>query len=166
MVAFHEAGHAVMGILLGRTITFVEGKDGSCQFDEHGVSADVQGWNTDGLAIAIAGPLAEHLHGGEAFVFPGSIWDEGGRQDYVYARIALSASFAHRDERTTLQRAEQYTRDLLARPDVWRAIEAVAVALELATCISGSWARALVHQHVEAPNRVGLRADFLRAITL
>ena len=144
VTAYHEAGHAVLALALGRPVQFVSILPtreflGLCTFGK-AVFRPSEDWLEREALIALGGIAAEALHTGEY------AWD-GAARDHRYVReLALQRAgnerHAERLERRLLSKAEH----LLSRPENWRAVERIAAELLRVREISGRAARHLFEQ--------------------
>ena len=139
--AYHEAGHAVMALALGRPVACVSvrpGREflGTCHFGK-AVFRPSEDWLEREALIALAGPAAEaRLTGAYA-------WDAGAR-DQTYAEgLALQRAGGARQAQRLMRRLLAKAEYLLARPDNWRAVERLAAELLRLGEISGRAARHL-----------------------
>lgn len=138
--AFHEAGHAVVALALGRPVhrvSILPGRDelGWCEFRK-GVFRPSEDWVERETLIALAGLAAEaRLTGDYA-------WDAAHR-DLRYARKLLVERAGDRRAGRLERRMLAKVENLLGRDDVWQAVEAVAAELLKAGEISGRTARHL-----------------------
>jgi ATP-dependent Zn protease len=137
--AYHEAGHAVMALALGRTVSFVTIRPdrrhlGICEFGKP-VLRPTEDWLEREMLIALAGLAAEAMRTGEY------AWEEAGKdRDYALdlaEKRAGNARQAERLERRVLSKAEH----LLAKPAHWRAVERLAGELLRQGEVSGRAAR-------------------------
>jgi ATP-dependent Zn protease len=136
--AYHEAGHAVMALALGRPIHRVsvlpDGQFlGLCQFGK-GVFRPSEDWLEREILIALGGIAAEAIHTGNY------AWDGAARdQQYVHGLAVQRAGErqAERLERRMLAKAEH----LLGQKGHWRAVELIAAELLRRGVISGRAAR-------------------------
>jgi len=141
VTAYHEAGHAVLALVLGRPVQHVSILPtreflGLCTFGK-AVFRPSEDWLEREALIALGGIAAEALHTGEY------AWD-GAARDHRYVRElslrrAGSERHAERLERRLLSKAEH----LLSRPENWRAVERIAAELLRVQEISGRAARHL-----------------------
>lgn len=138
--AYHEAGHAVVALVLGRPVQLVSvlpTRDllGVCQF-RNPVFRPSEDWLEREILIALAGLAAEAIHTGNYG------WDEASR-DLVYVRKLVvqraGERRAERLERRMLAKVEH----LLGQERHWRAVELIAAALLEQGEISGRTARHL-----------------------
>jgi len=138
--AYHEAGHAVVALALGRPIHRVsvlpDGQFlGLCRFGK-GVFRPSEDWLEREILIALGGLAAEALHTGTY------AWDGAARdQQYVRGLAVQRAGErqAERLERRMLAKAEH----LLSQQGHWRAVELIAAELLQRGVISGRAARHL-----------------------
>jgi hypothetical protein len=143
--AYHEAGHAVMALALGRPVDRVTVRAradrlGTCFFGK-AVFRPSEDWLEREILIALAGPAAEALHTGEY------AWEEGERDrtyayDLALQRAGGSARQAQKLERRMLAKVEH----LLAKEGNWRAVERLAAELLRVGEISGRAARHLFNE--------------------
>src|SRR2546422_12664 len=124
--AYHEAGHAVVALALGRPVQRVSILPdrvhlGKCEFGK-GLFRPSEDWLEREMLIALAGIAAEARHTGK-YAWPGAARD----RQYV-RRLAVQRAGerqAERLERRLLARAEH----LLGREGHWRAVELIAAEL-------------------------------------
>jgi ATP-dependent Zn protease len=143
--AYHEAGHAVVALALGRPVhrvSVLPNRDrlGQCEFGK-GVFRPSEDWVEREVMISLAGLAAEARHTGTYG------WDEAER-DLRYVRRLLSQTTeraAERLERRLLKKVE----NLLADDEHWRAVELIAAELLIHGVISGRAARHLYERAVE-----------------
>jgi hypothetical protein len=138
--AYHEAGHAVVALILGRPVHHVSvlpsrERLGVCEF-RNPVFRPSEDWLEREILISLAGLAAEAIHTGNYG------WDEASR-DLVYVRKLTvqraGERRAERLERRMLAKVEH----LLAQESHWRAVELIAAALLEQGEISGRTARHL-----------------------
>jgi ATP-dependent Zn protease len=138
--AYHEAGHAVLALALGRPVhgvSVLPNRDrlGVCEFRK-GVYRPSEDWVEREILIALGGIAAEALHTGN------HAWDEAER-DLQYVRGLTEQRAGRRQaerlERRLLAKAEH----LLAKPEHWQAVELIAAELLRCGEISGRAARHL-----------------------
>jgi ATP-dependent Zn protease len=137
--AYHEAGHAVVALAVGRPVHRVSvlpnrERLGVCEFRK-GVFRPTKDWLEEEILISLAGIAAEARHTG-AYA-----WDEAGRDLRYVRRLAIQRAGdrqAERLERRLLAKAE----NLLADDELWRAVELIAAELLRLGSISG---RAVQH---------------------
>ena len=138
--AYHEAGHAVVALALGRPVQHVTIHPdrehlGLCQFGK-GATRPTDDWLEREILIALGGLAAEARHTGNY------AWEEAGKdRRYVRALCVQRAGErqAERLERRLLAKAEH----LLARSGLWKAVELIAGELLKRGAISGRAARDL-----------------------
>jgi ATP-dependent Zn protease len=142
--AYHEAGHAVMALALGRPVDRVSVRPNSemlgvCHFRKP-VFRPSEDWLEREILIALAGLAAEARHTG---VYA---WDEAGRDRRYVEELALqragSAKQAARLERRLLSKAEH----VLSQDGNWRAVERLAAELLRRGEVSGRAARHLFEE--------------------
>ncbi len=142
--AYHEAGHAVMALALGRPVDRVSIRAraewlGSCAFRKP-VYRPAEDWLEREMLIALAGLAAEAVNHGD---YP---WDAAAHDHrYAYA-LALERAGnprqAERLERRMLAKAEH----LLRQAEHWPAVERLAAELLRLGEVSGRAARHLFEQ--------------------
>ena len=138
--AYHEAGHAVVALALGRPIHRVsvlpDGQFlGLCQFGK-GVFRPSEDWLEREILIALGGIAAEARHTGDY------AWDAADRDRQYVRQLAVQRAGerqAERLERRLLAKAEH----LLGQEGNWRAVELIAAELLQRGVISGRTARHL-----------------------
>ena len=141
--AYHEAGHAVIALALGRPIrrvSILPDREhlGVCEFGK-GAFRPTEDWLEREILIALAGIAAEARHTGNY------AWDGAARDQQYVRRLSEQRAGerrAERLERRLLAKAEH----LLADEGHWRAVELIAVELVLCGSISGRTARHLFEQ--------------------
>ena len=138
--AYHEAGHVVVALALGRPVQRVNIRPdhdhlGQCAFRKAAFRPS-EDWLEREILIALGGIAAEARH-------TGSYAWHGARRDRQYVRrLAVQragARQAGRLERRLLAKAEH----LLAQARHWRAVELIARALVCRGVISGRAVRHL-----------------------
>jgi len=137
--AYHEAGHAVVALVLGRPVHAVSIRPdhqhaGTCCFGKP-VFRPTEDWLEREVLISLAGLAAEAAFTGDY------CWD-GAARDLQYARGLLlqrggNQRAADRLERRSLSKVEH----ILSRPANWRAVQKLAGELLRAGEISGRAAR-------------------------
>lgn len=145
--AYHEAGHAVAALALGRPVhkvSVLPDRDrlGWCEFKK-GAFRPTEDWVEREAVIALAGLAAEAIHTG-TYAFA-----EAGRDlRYVRKLLAYRASprTLPRVERRMLSKAEH----LLADDENWQAVAAIAAELRRLGQISGRAARHLYDHAVRS----------------
>ena len=137
---YHEAGHAVMALAMGRSIQKVSAVPNSLRLGvvefKKGSAKQADDWIEAEILIALAGPLAEAMFTG--------IFDPNGagrdlRAVRKYAADRVGDRQAERYERRMLAKAEYLMRD----DATWNAVEAIAKELMEKGTISGRAARHL-----------------------
>ena len=137
--AFHEAGHAVMALALGRPVACVSVVPtrqflGTCAFGK-AVFRPSEDWLEREMLIALAGLAAEARYSGDY------AWD-GATRDRDYAQdLALRRAGNERKAQRLLRRALSKAEHLLAQEENWRAVERMAAELLRTGEISGRAAR-------------------------
>ena len=138
--AYHEAGHAVVALALGRPVHQVSIRPdrerlGVCAFGK-AVFRPSEDWLEREILIALGGVAAEARHTGDY------AWDGAARDRQYVRRLAVQRAGerrAGRLERRLLAKAEH----LLAQEGHWRAVELIAAELLRRGEISGRAARHL-----------------------
>jgi len=140
VTAYHEAGHAVLALVLGRPVQCVSilpNREhlGVCEFGK-GVYRPSEDWLEREILIALGGIAAEaRLTGIYA-------WDAASRDQTYVRQLAVQRAGERRAEklqRRLLAKAEH----LLADAGCWRAVELIAAELLRHREISGRTARHL-----------------------
>jgi ATP-dependent Zn protease len=149
--AYHEAGHAVMALILGRPIQKVtiapsqlplgSTRLGACEMKK-GRSKSTQDWLEDDVLILLAGMVAESQ-------LTGRYCELGATSDLHAARRLLSNRATNqkqleRQERRAVDKVEH----LLSEPAHLQAIEQIAMELVQLTTISGRQVRHMFEQIV------------------
>jgi ATP-dependent Zn protease len=124
--AYHEAGHAVVALILGRPVQRVSilpdrERLGVCEFGK-GVFRPSEDWLEREILIALAGIAAEARFTGNY------AWDAAARDQQYVRRLAeqrAGESRAERLQRRLLAKAEH----LLADEGSWRAVELIVAEL-------------------------------------
>jgi ATP-dependent Zn protease len=145
--AYHEAGHAVIALALGRAVdrvTIVPDQQhaGLCEFHKGSVRPS-EDWLEREILIALGGIAAEARHTGTY------AWDGAARDEQVVRNLTVQRAGerrAGRLQRRLLAKVEH----LLAREDHWRAVEIIAAELVRLGTISGRTVRHLFEQACEA----------------
>jgi ATP-dependent Zn protease len=138
--AYHEAGHAVVALALGRPVQRVSVLPdrehlGCCAFRK-GAFRPSENWLEGNILIALGGIAAEARHTGTYG------WDAAAHDRQYVRRLAVQRAGerqAERLERRLLAKAEH----LLAQEGHWRAVELIAAELLRRGAISGRSARHL-----------------------
>lgn len=138
--AYHEAGHAVIALLLGRPVQCVNilpdrERLGVCEFGK-GMFRPSEDWLEREILIALAGLAAEARFTGDY------AWDGAARDQQYVRRLSLQRAGerrAERLERRMLAKAEH----LLDDEGNWRAVQLIAAELMRRGEISGRTAQHL-----------------------
>ncbi len=141
--AYHEAGHAVVALALGRPVHRVSvlpnrERLGVCEFGK-GVFRPTKDWLEQEILISLGGIAAEARKTGNY------AWAEAGRDLRYVRRLAIQRAGerqAERLERRMLAKAE----NLLADEELWRAVELIASQLVQLGSVSGRAVRHLFDQ--------------------
>jgi ATP-dependent Zn protease len=141
VTAYHEAGHAVAALVLGRPVARVSIRPdrkflGVCTFDK-GVVRPSEDWVEREAMIALAGPAAEAGFTGE-MDWAAAAHDHDYAFDLARARGG-DGKKADRLVKRWLAKADH----LLGRADAWAAVERIAAELIRRDEISGRAARHL-----------------------
>ncbi len=139
LTAFHEAGHAIIALVMGRDVhrvSIIPAKTrlGHCELKK-GASKTAKDWLESEVLILLAGVAAEGRLTGQY------CWS-GAARDLKQARMltesrAGSAQQAERLEKRMLDKVEH----LLDMPEHWEAIQSVARELLMKQTVSGRAAR-------------------------
>ena len=140
ITAYHEAGHAVVALSLGRPVQRVSVLPnrehlGICEFRK-GVIRPSKDWLEEEILISLAGIAAEARHTGNY------AWAGAARDMRYVRRLALQRAGerqAERLERRLLSKVE----NLLADEGHWRAVELIVAELMRLGDIGGRAARHL-----------------------
>ncbi|MFO0935257.1 MAG: M50 family metallopeptidase [Gemmataceae bacterium] len=140
---YHEAGHAVMALVMGRSIQKVSAVPNSLRLGavefKKGPAKGVDDWIEAEILIALAGPLAEAK-------FMGQFDVHGAGRDLrvvrKYAEDRVGPRQVDRYERRMLTKTDY----LLNDDDTWAAVELIANELFAKGMISGRAARHLFDQ--------------------
>jgi ATP-dependent Zn protease len=148
--AYHEAGHAVMALAVGRVIervTIVPGKMqtghatlGLCKVQKTRTRAS-KDWLEDEMLILLAGMVAEAQ-------FTGEYCTAGAQQDLRAVRRLAETRGGRQVERLE-RRALDKAESILADEQHWSAVEAIVKQLLEHQTISGRAARHLFEQAVK-----------------
>ena len=133
LIAYHEAGHALMAILLGGEVRLVTIEPDNDDGPERQGDTQVL-WRRSGMSdrefaekaiqVSLAGPVAEMIYSGDPY-HPGLIAEWAADWDEAWG----SASLIHRDERQRLAFLEQTSIGLyrqLRQVEMWAALAALA----------------------------------------
>jgi ATP-dependent Zn protease len=140
VTAYHEAGHAVVAMALGRPVQHVSvlpdrERLGVCEFGKS-VYRPSEDWLEREILIALGGIAAEAR-------FTGNYEWDGASRDQQYVRgLSVQRAGERRAERLE-RRLLAKTEHILAREGHWRAVELIAAALTERGSISGRAARHL-----------------------
>jgi len=142
--AYHEAGHAVVALELGRPVAYVSALPGrlflgTCAFGKP-VFRPSEDWLEREMLIALAGPAAEARHTG---VY---CWEGGGRDLAFAESLARERADGDRQAARLLRRMLAKTEHLLHQEDNWDAVERLAAELRRLGEISGRAARHLFEE--------------------
>jgi ATP-dependent Zn protease len=142
-VAYHEAGHAVVALALGRPVHCVSILPdrvnlGLCEFHK-GVCRPSDDWIEREILISLAGLAAEARHTGNY------AWDGAARDLQYVRRLTVERAGERRAERLE-RRMLAKVEHLLAREDNWGAVERIVAELLRRGAISGRAARHLFEQ--------------------
>ena len=137
--AYHEAGHAVIALALGRAVQRVSVLPkldtlGRCEFQK-GRTRPSEDWLEREILISLAGLAAEARHTGQY------AWDGAARDLQVVKRLATQRAGERHVERLQ-KRLLSKVEHMLAQPETWRAVQLIAAELLRVETISG---RAAVH---------------------
>lgn len=141
--AYHEAGHAVMALVLGRPVACVSvgarrESLGTCAFGK-AVFRPSEDWLEREALISLAGLAAEARYTG-AYA-----WD-GAARDLVYVEGLAAQRAGPRKAARLMRRLLAKAEHLLNRAENWRAVERLAAELLRAGEISGRAARHLFEE--------------------
>jgi ATP-dependent Zn protease len=144
--AYHEAGHAVLALAVGRPVHRVSvlpnrERLGICEFRK-GVFRPTKDWLEEEILISLGGIAAEARHTG-AYA-----WEEAERDMRYVRRLAIQRAGerqAQRLERRLLAKAEH----MLCDDELWRAVERIAADLVRLGTISGRAVRHFFDQSRE-----------------
>ncbi len=141
--AYHEAGHAVVALALGRAVqrvSILPGRAwlGRCEFQKGRVRPS-EDWLEREILISLAGAAAEARHTG-VYAWEGAITDLRTVRRLAVQRA--SERQAARLERRLLAKVEH----LLDQSGYWRAVELIVVELLRCETISGRAVRHLFDQ--------------------
>lgn len=141
--AYHEAGHAVLALALGRQVHAVDilpngERLGVCEFRKAAFRPS-EDWIEREILIALGGIAAEARHTGV------HAWEAAGR-DWQYVRDLVVERAGERRAERLAHRLLSKAEHLLAKEGHWRAVEQIAAALLKNGMISGRAARHLFEQ--------------------
>ncbi len=149
LTAYHEAGHAVMALLMGRSIQKVsiipsQNRLGVCTIKK-GRAKQVQDKLEAEMLILLAGMAAEGRKSGKYNV-------QGAAQDLAgVEKLAMSRSGNARQAQKLFQRMLDKTQHLLSNKATWKAVKVIANELLVNESISG---RAASHHLTMAQNEL------------
>ena len=137
--AYHEAGHAVIALQLGRSVQRVSILPklqtlGRCEFQQ-GKPRPNEDWIEREILISLAGLAAEAKHTGHY------AW-EGAAQDLQAVKRLVTQRAGERQAERMQKRLLSKVEHMLEQPETWRAVELIAAELLRSETISG---RAVVH---------------------
>src|SRR5437899_3601541 len=132
--AYHEAGHAVVALILGRPVDEVSvlaNRDfvGVCKFGKARMRPS-EDWQEREMLIALGGIAAEARHTGNY------AWDAAGRDQQYVHDLAMQRAGPRRAERL-VRRLLAKAEHLLSREGRWPAVERLAAELLRRGAISG-----------------------------
>jgi len=136
--AYHEAGHAVVALALGRPVHKVSilpntERLGACEFRK-GVQRPSEDWVETEILISLAGMVAEARLTGS--------YDTGGAdRDLRYVRKLTLMRASDRAVDRLEKRMLAKTENLLGDDELWQAVESIAKELLIHGQISGRAAR-------------------------
>jgi ATP-dependent Zn protease len=138
--AYHEAGHAVLALVLGRPVqevSILPERDflGACKFGKPAFRP-TEDWLEREILIALGGIAAEARFTGHY------AWEGAARDGQYVHKLAVHRAGERKAERLQkrmLAKAEH----LLAKEDCWKAVELIAAELLRCGSISGRAARHL-----------------------
>lgn len=150
-VAYHEAGHAVIALALGRPVQRVsiqpnQLRQGQCELKKGTFRSSHDPLETE-ILILLGGLAAEARQTGE-YGRGGAATDLRGVQALLQSRAGSPRQVA-RLERRMLDKVEH----LLDQPGAWLAVERIAAELVRSTTMSGRAARHLFDEAVVAAER-------------
>jgi ATP-dependent Zn protease len=145
--AYHEAGHAVVALALGRPVERVSVLPdrenlGLCEFGKS-VFRPSEDWLEREILIALGGIAAEARHTGNY------AWD-GAARDQKYVQLLAVQRAGERQAERLQRRLLAKAENLLAKEGHWRAVELIAAQLLRHGFISGRAARHLFDEGSEA----------------
>ncbi|MBP3959414.1 hypothetical protein J8F10_29575 [Gemmata sp. G18] len=140
VTAYHEAGHAVIALVLGRAIHKVSvlpnrERMGECRFAK-GAAKPTDDWAEREILIALGGMAAEARHTGTYAM------DEAG-QDLRFVRRLTQERKSDRQVERYEQRMLDKVEYMLADEGNWKAVQLIAAELLKHGAISGRAARHL-----------------------
>lgn len=148
--AYHEAGHAVMALLMGRSVKKVsivpsQNRLGACTIQKGRVK-QVQDKLEAEMLILLAGMAAEGRKSGQ-YNLQGAAQDLRGVE-----KLAMARSGNNRQAQKLIHRMLDKTQHLLGEKSTWKAVKVIAAELLEGESISG---RAAKHHFTMAQNELG-----------
>ena len=139
LTAYHEAGHAVVTLALGRPVASVSIRPdhqflGLCTFGK-AVFRPSEDWVEREILIALAGLAAEARHSGEY------AWDAAGKDWQAAEGLAIERAGDAKKAQRLLRRLLGKAEHLRTQDENWRAVERIAKELLRVDEISGRAAR-------------------------
>ena len=136
--AYHEAGHAVVALVLGRQVHHVSilpnrERLGVCEFRKP-TTRPSEDWVEREILISLGGIAAEARHTGV------HAWGSAGRDIQYVQALAIERAGERRADRYALRMLSK-AEHLIGQDENWRAIELIAKALLETGSISGRAAR-------------------------
>jgi hypothetical protein len=137
--AYHEAGHAVMALALGRPVACVSVRAsrenlGICEFGK-AVFRPSEDWLEREILISLAGLAAEARHTGEY------CWESASKDNDFAEELALQRAGNPRKAQRLLRRLLSKAEHVLNQDAHWEAVERMAAELLRHGEISGRAAR-------------------------
>jgi hypothetical protein len=139
ITAYHEAGHAVMALALGRPVDCVSIRPsrehlGICEFGK-AVFRPSEDWLEREILISLAGLAAEARHTGDY------CWEAADRDRDFAADLALQRAGSERKAQRLLRRLLSKAEHILNQDANWETVERLAAELLRLGEISGRAAR-------------------------
>lgn len=144
--AYHEAGHAVLALALGRPVAKVSVlpnhlRLGQCDIQKGSFRPSKDSLETE-ILILMGGPAAEARHTGR-YCWEGAAQDLRGVRSLIQRRAAGQRQ-VERLERRMLDKTEH----ILGQPGIWPAVEGIVAELLRCSTISGRAARHLFDEAI------------------